>query len=96
MSGDAWAEMTKRWREAYEEQAALAQKNWLDGQAKLATALAGGAMSDPSASAAALTELWRSSTTVGDALLGAWPGSSRRLREGPEEHARVPGKPHRC
>ena len=54
MSSDPWEEMTRRWREAYQEQAALARKNWLDGQSQLATALAGGATSDPPASAAAL------------------------------------------
>ena len=78
MSSDPWEEMTKRWREVYQEQAALAQKNWLDGQSQLATALAGGAMSDPSASAAAMAQLWRSWTTFGDrpALSGDHPGAA--------------------
>jgi polyhydroxyalkanoate synthase subunit PhaE len=83
MSSDAWEQMTKRWREGYEEQAALAQKNWIDGQSQLATALAGGATSDSSTSAAAaeksdepasataLAELWRSWMSFGDSLWGS-------------------------
>src|SRR5262249_17944905 len=74
MSSDAWEQMTKRWREAYQEHAALAQKNWLDGQSQLATALAGGAMSDPPTSAAALAELWRSWMSFGDSLWGSPAG----------------------
>jgi polyhydroxyalkanoate synthase subunit PhaE len=74
MSSDPWEEMTRRWREMYDEQAALTRKSWLDGQAQLATALAGGATSDAPASAAGLTELWRSWTTFGDSLFRVWPG----------------------
>ena len=78
MSSDPWEEMTRRWREMYQEHAALAQKNWLDGQTQLATALAGGTMSDPPASAAALAELWRSWTTFGGSLWRTPPGVPAR------------------
>src|SRR6478609_4930601 len=46
MTSDPWEEMTRRWREMYQEHASLAQKNFLDGQAQLATALGGGAVSE--------------------------------------------------
>lgn len=83
MSSDApWDEMTKRWREMYQEQATLVQKNWLDSQSQLATALAGGAMTDPSASAASLAQLWRSWMTFGDSLLGSAPGVAGEARPG--------------
>jgi class III poly(R)-hydroxyalkanoic acid synthase PhaE subunit len=68
VSSDPWAEMTKQWREAYEENAALARTSWLDGQKQLATALAGSGVTDPAASASALSELWRSWSTVGESL----------------------------
>ena len=74
MSSDPWEEMTRRWREVYQEHAALAQKNWQGGQTQLATALAGGATSDAPASATALAELWRSWTTFGGSLWGSPPG----------------------
>jgi polyhydroxyalkanoate synthase subunit PhaE len=60
MTRDPWEEMTRRWRDMYQEHASLAQKNWLEGQAQLATALAGGTVGDP--------ELWRSWMAFGDSL----------------------------
>src|SRR5262249_24297162 len=82
MSSDAWAQMTKRWRKAYQEHAALAQKNWLDRQSQLAPALAGGAMSDPPTSAAALAELWRSWMSFGDSLWGSPAGVAGQAQPG--------------
>jgi|KBSSwiStaDraftv2_1062776.scaffolds.fasta_scaffold280632_2 polyhydroxyalkanoate synthase subunit PhaE len=82
MSSDPWEEMTRRWREVYQEHAALAQKNWQDGQTQLATALAGGAMSDRPASTTALAELWRSWTTFGGSLWGSPPGVTGEARPG--------------
>jgi hypothetical protein len=64
MTSDPWEEMTRRWREMYQEHASLARKNFLDGQAQLATALAGGAVVDPG-------ELWRSWMAFGDSLWGS-------------------------
>ena len=81
MSSDPWEEMTRRWREVYQEHAALAQKNWQDGQTQLATALAGGAMSDPPANATALAELWRSWTTFAETS-GAGRGGAPRQNDG--------------
>jgi hypothetical protein len=74
VTSDPWEDMTKRWRDMYDEQSALTRKSWLDAQSQLAATLSGGATADAPASAAALTELWRSCTSFGDALLGAWPG----------------------
>ena len=94
MSSEPWEEMTRRWREMYQEHAALAQKNWQDGQTQLASALAGGAMSDRPASATAFAELWRSWTTFGELPVGI---ASRRYRRG---QTRAPGRwahcPSRC
>jgi hypothetical protein len=90
MSSDPWEAMTKRWGEMYQEQAALAQKNWLDGQSQLAAALAGGAMSDPSASAAALAQLFRSWTTFGDSLWGSPAGVAGEARPGAAAFGALP------
>ena len=91
MSSDDWEEMAKRWRDMAQQQAALVQKEWLDSQSRLATALGGGKHPDPAASAEALTELWRSWISLGSlwpsppgdhtgpppgvGMLGALPGS---------------------
>jgi hypothetical protein len=53
IGSDPWAEMTARWRDIYDENAALARKNWLDGQSQLATAISGGGKTDPPVSATA-------------------------------------------
>ncbi len=74
MSDGPWEDMTRRWRDMYQEHAASAGKEWLNGQATLASALADGGMSDPPASATALAELWRSLMTIGDSLWASPPG----------------------
>lgn len=83
MSSDPWAEMTARWRDIYDENAALARKSWLDGQSQLTTAFAGGGQTDPPASAAALAELWRSWLTFGDTLWGTPSGGAGDGPPGP-------------
>jgi polyhydroxyalkanoate synthase subunit PhaE len=82
MSSDLWEQMTARWRDIYDENAALARKSWLEGQSQLTTAFAGGGQTDPPASAAALAELWRSWMSFGDSLWGSPPGVAGEARPG--------------
>lgn len=76
---DAWDDMSRRWRELYEGQAEVAAevaKGWLEGQTKLASALAGsGSDTDPVADAAAMAEAWRSSMALGGMLTRNLPGA---------------------
>jgi hypothetical protein len=82
VTSDPWEEMTRRWRDMYQEHAALAQKNWLSGQSQFATALAGSGVTDQAANAASLAELWRSWMTFGDSLRGVLPGVPEDARPG--------------
>ena len=69
----SWDEMSKRWRELYDQQADLA-RSWVDGQAKLAGTLAAAVPGDRAkAEAEAMAELWRSWLTLGGSL-GSMPG----------------------
>ena len=69
----SWDEMSKRWRELYDQQAELA-RSWVDGQAKLAGTLAAAVPGDRAkAEAEAMAELWRSWLTLGGSL-GSMPG----------------------
>jgi len=72
MTGVSWEDMTSRWRELYDEQAKLAQ-GWLDSQAQLAGALAGGGDGGDAsltADARAMADLWRSGMALGSAGIG--------------------------
>lgn len=83
MSSDPWAEMTARWREIYDQNAASARKSWLDGQSQLNKAFAGGRSDSDATDATELTDLWRSWLTFGDSTWWApstnvgegWPGA---------------------
>lgn len=79
MSSDSWADMAARWREIYDENAALARKTWLDGQAELAKVFPTSDQDDPNANATALADLWRSWISFGDSL---WGGASKELTDG--------------
>ncbi len=79
MSSDSWADMAARWREIYDENAALARKTWLDGQAELAKVFPASDQDDPNANATALADLWRSWISFGDSL---WGGASKELTDG--------------
>ena len=78
MSSPSWDDMNRQWRELYDQQAKVAQ-GWLDGQAQLASTLAGAGSSGDSPArtaaddAAALAELWRSWMALGS-LGGSLPG----------------------
>lgn len=73
MTNDHWEDMANRWRDLYGEQAKVAQ-SWLDSQAKLAGALAGGGVGDGggnvTADAAAMADLWRSGMALASAGVG--------------------------
>ena len=72
-SPPSWDEMSKRWRELYDQQAELA-RSWVDGQAKLAGTLAAAVPGEPAkAEAEAMAELWRSWLNLGGSL-GSMPG----------------------
>src|SRR5918997_5312808 len=74
MTLTSWDDMTKRWRELYDQQAELA-RSWVDGQAKLAGTLAAAVPGEQAkAEAEAMTELWRSWLALGGSL-GTMPGS---------------------
>ena len=77
MSDNAWETVVGPWREAYEKQAELTRKSWLDGQAQLASILTGGGSGDATDMAAdvgAASELWRSWMELGGSLGHALPG----------------------
>ena len=75
----SWDEMSKRWRELYDQQADLA-RSWVDGQAKLAGTLAAAVPGDRAkAEAEAMAELWRSWLTLGGSL-GSMPGTGETGR----------------
>jgi polyhydroxyalkanoate synthesis regulator phasin len=70
MTVESWEELAKRWRAMYADQAAQAQKNWFSQAAPGAMAGSAGGVDAP-AGASALTDLWRSWTTLGNSLWGA-------------------------
>jgi hypothetical protein len=74
MNSQPWDDMAKRWSDTFQQHATLVRKQWLDGQARLTSTLASTQSTDPAASAAALTDLWRSWMGLG----GFWtaPGDS--------------------
>ncbi len=78
MTLTSWDDMSKRWRELYDQQAELA-RSWADGQAKLAGTLTGAVPGEGAkAEAEAMAELWRSWLALGGSLggsLGTMPGS---------------------
>lgn len=74
-----WEDFARRSRELYEQQAELA-KSWMEGQAKLASTLAGTGQdgsqgSGWGAEAAAMADLWRSWLKLGSTIGGAMPGT---------------------
>jgi hypothetical protein len=71
MSANPWDEMTARWREMYEAQSAQAQKVWLDGQQQLSAAFTGAPKMAADTNATALTDLWRSWSTLGNSIWGS-------------------------
>jgi polyhydroxyalkanoate synthesis regulator phasin len=83
MTSDPWADMTARWREIYDQNAAAARKSWLDGQSQLSKTFAAGAKDSHGTDATALADLWRSWLTFGDSMWWApstnvgeaWPGA---------------------
>jgi polyhydroxyalkanoate synthase subunit PhaE len=86
MSTQPWNEMAKRWTDTFQRTATLVQNEWLDGQKRLATGLAGATNSDPSAGAAALADFWRSWMS-----LGAFWASPAYGHTGNLSRAEIPG-----
>jgi len=83
----SWDEMSKRWRELYDQQAEMA-RSWVDGQAKLAGTLAAAVPGEQAkAEALAMSELWRSWLNLGGSL-GSMPG----LGPGTGETGRIAGE----
>jgi hypothetical protein len=83
----SWDEMSKRWRELYDQQAEMA-RSWVDGQAKLAGTLAAAVPGEQAkAEAEAMSELWRSWLNLGGSL-GSMPG----LGPGTGETGRIAGE----
>ena len=79
----SWDEMSKRWRELYDQQAEMA-RSWVDGQAKLAGTLAAAVPGEQAkAEALAMSELWRSWLNLGGSL-GSMPGMGEPGRIGSE------------